>query len=145
MKALGSRPISVLLPQLIQWANIQSVHRAGFHADCLLAIIFTLTHTALNAIVVHEIPFIEDMGVSKVLAATALGTMTLMSAPGRLFGGWLADKWKLKYLYLIASVVQAAGLFILSRVTKYVMGLGFCSHLRIELRSAYPPRASDES
>jgi len=84
----------------------------------ILVVAFTFSHTALSAIVVHEIPFIEDMGISAVLAATALGTMTLMSAPGRLFGGWFADRWRrdLKYLYLVASVVQACGLFILAKV-----------------------------
>jgi len=106
----------------------------------LLVVIFTLTHTALNAIVVHEIPFIEDMGVSKVLAAMALGTMTLMSSPGRLFGGWLADRWNLKYLYVIASMVQAGGLFIFSRVTSMslvwcfviVYGLGYGMRIPLE-------------
>jgi MFS family permease len=112
----------------------------------LLVIIFTLSHTALNAIVVHEIPFIEDMGVSAVLAATALGTMTLMSAPGRLFGGWLADRWNLKYLYAIASVVQAGGLYILSRVTSmswvwaFVVIYGLSYGMRIPLEPAMRAR-----
>ena len=66
---------------------------------------------------VHEIPFIEDMGISKVVAATALGAMTLLSAPGRLLGGWFADKWNVKYLFFMSCIIQAIGLFVLSRVT----------------------------
>lgn len=73
--------------------------------------------TALSAIVVHQIPFIEDMGISKVMAASALGTMTLMSVPGRLTGGWLADRWNVQHLYFIASIFQAIGLFIFARAT----------------------------
>lgn len=73
--------------------------------------------TALSAIVVHQIPFIEDMGISKVVAASALGTMTLMSVPGRLTGGWLADRLNVQHLYFIASIIQAIGLFIFARAT----------------------------
>lgn len=43
--------------------------------------------------------------------------MTLMSSPGRLAGGWFADKWNVKYLYAIVSAVQAGGLFVLARAT----------------------------
>lgn len=83
----------------------------------LMVAAFTFSHTALSAIVVHQIPFVEDMGISKVLAASALGMMTLISVPGRLSGGWLADRWDSKYLYLVASLVQALGLFFLARAT----------------------------
>jgi MFS family permease len=108
----------------------------------IIVISFLFAHTALSAIVVHEIPFIEDMGISPVLAATALGTMTLMSAPGRFFGGWLADKWSVKYLYVISSVGQAIGLLILSRVTSmswvwvFVVIYGFSYGSRIPLEAA---------
>lgn len=83
----------------------------------LMVLAFTFSHTALSAIVVHQIPFVEDMGIPKVLAATALGMMTLISVPGRLSGGWLADRWNVKYLYFVASMVQALGLFFLARAT----------------------------
>ncbi|UCH51374.1 MAG: MFS transporter [Chloroflexota bacterium] len=83
----------------------------------LLIVAFIFGQTTLSAIVVHQIPLIEDMGISKVIAASALGTMTLMSVPGRLAGGWLADRWEVKYLYFIACIVQAIGLFILARAT----------------------------
>ncbi len=110
----------------------------------LMVTVTLCAHTALCAIVVHEIPFIEDMGVSKVVAAAALGTMTLMSSPGRFFGGWLADKWRwdLKYLYAIASVVQAIGLFIFSRATSmsgvwlFIVVFGLAFGLRVVLEPA---------
>ena len=113
----------------------------------LMVVSFTFTHTALSAVVVHEIPFIEDMGISKVVAAAALGTMTLMSTPGRLSGGWLADKWNLKYLYVISSVIQAIGLFIFSRITSmswvwmfvviYGLSYGFRIPLEPAMRAKY--------
>jgi MFS family permease len=97
---------------------------------------------SLSAIVVHEIPFIEDMGISPILAATALGATTLVSAPGRFFGGWLADKWSVKHLYLLASFAQAIGLFIFSRATSmslvwvFVAIYGFSYGLRLPLEPA---------
>ena len=108
----------------------------------IMVIAFTLSHTGVSAVVVHEIPFIEDMGISPVLAATALGTMTLVSAPGRFFAGWLADKWNLKYLYAICCVAQAVGLFIFSRATDmslvwvFVIIYGFSYGFRLPLEPA---------
>ena len=105
----------------------------------LLVIVFTCTHTAVSAIVVREIPLVEDMGISKVVAATALGTMTLLSAPGRLLGGWFADKWNVKYLFFMSCIIQSIGLFILSRVTSmswvwaFVVAYGLSYGMRIPL------------
>ncbi len=108
----------------------------------LMVVAFTCAHTAVSAIVVHEIPFIEDMGISKIEAGVALGTMTLMSAPGRLFGGWLADKWSIKYLYIIASIAQAGSLYIFANVINmpgvwlFVVAYGLSYGLRIPLEPA---------
>jgi len=124
------------------WEGLTLKEAMKTQAFWLLVVAFTFSHTALSAIVVHEIPFIEDMGISKVLAATALGATTLMSAPGRLFGGWLADRWNIKYLYVIASIIQAAGLFIFSRATNmawvwlFVVIYGLSFGLRVPLEPA---------
>jgi len=113
----------------------------------LMVLAFTFSHTALSAIVVHQIPFVEDMGISKVMAATALGMMTLISVPGRLSGGWLADRWNIKHLYFVASLVQALGLFFLARATNmawvwafvivYGTGLGLRIPLEPMLRAHF--------
>jgi sugar phosphate permease len=105
----------------------------------MLVVAFTFGQTTLSAIVVHQIPLIEDMGISKVVAASALGTMTLMSVPGRLTGGWLADRLKVQYLYFGASIIQATGLFILScatsmsRVWLFVVIYGLSYGMRITI------------
>lgn len=113
----------------------------------LMVLAFTFSHTALSAIVVHQIPFVEDMGISKVVAATALGMMTLISIPGRISGGWLADKWNVRHLYFVASLVQALGLFFLARATNmawiwmfviiYGTGLGLRLPLEPMLRAQF--------
>ncbi len=115
----------------------------------LMVIAYTFAHTAKMAIAVHQIPLVEDMGISSILAATALGAMTLMSAPGRFVGGILSDRWKvdLKYQYALAGVGMASGLFILSRATSMswvwafaaVFGLsdGFRVVLEVTIRANY--------
>ena len=108
----------------------------------MLSLAFFFAQTALSAIIVHEIPFLEDMGVSKVLAASALGTMTLMSAPARLSGGWLADRWNVKYLYAISCALQAVGLLIFSQAVNmlwvwiFVVVYGSSYGVRITLEPA---------
>jgi len=124
------------------WEGLTLKEAMKTQAFWLLVVALTFSHTAVTAIVVHEIPYIEDMGISKVLAAAALGTTTLMSTPGRLFGGWIADRWNLKILYFIASIVQAAGLFIFSKATdmvwvwSFVIIFGLSFGLRVPLEPA---------
>jgi MFS family permease len=108
----------------------------------MVALAFFFGQSALSAIIVHEIPFLEDMGISKVVAASALGTMTLMSAPARLSGGWLADRWNVKHIYAVSCVVQAIGLFIFSQATSmlwvwiFVVIYGSSYGIRITLEPA---------
>ncbi len=83
----------------------------------LLAIAFSAHNAIVGAISVHQVPFLEDMGVSKILAATALGSTLLMGLPGRVCGGWLADRWNPKYLYSIAAFTMATGILIFTRIT----------------------------
>ncbi|MFC2044569.1 MFS transporter [Chloroflexota bacterium] len=112
----------------------------------VMTVSFVASHAVLAATVVHEIPFIEDMGISPLLAAAALGTMTLMSSPGRFFGGWVSDKWNLKYIYCICSTIQAVGIFILSQTTSiswvwaFVIIYGFGYGVRIPLEPAIRAR-----
>jgi len=142
--------------QVIDGAVEKNVDASGFglslgeairtQAFWWLVAAFLFSHTAHSAIVVHQIPFIEDMGISKVVAAAALGTMTLMSAPGRFSAGWLADRWNLKYLYIIANVVSAIGLVIFSNATSmslvwtFVAIYGFSFGLRVPLEAAMRAR-----
>lgn len=64
----------------------------------------------------HQIPFLEGMGVPRVTASVALGFMTLMSAPGRMGFGWLADifgRQRVRFLYAVCFVLQLIAMNIL--------------------------------
>ena len=71
----------------------------------------------LSAIVVHQIPHLVDVGIPYQAAANCLGTMVLLSIPGRLVFGGLGDRFDKRYLLLISSLLQAVGIWILINVT----------------------------
>ena len=69
-----------------------------------------------SSIGVHQIPHLTDMGVDPLTASAVLGFMVLMSAPGRVIGGYLSDKLpieKMKYILIVGYSLQAVGMLIL--------------------------------
>jgi len=81
-----------------------------------------LTGMIFPAVSVHIVPHLTDMGMDPVVAAAALGFMVLMSMPGRLIGGIVADrlpKDRIRYLMVLSAVSYALGMLILL-VTKTV-------------------------
>ncbi len=79
----------------------------------------------LSAIVVHQIPHLVDVGISYEAAAACLGTMILLSVPGRLLFGWLGDRFDNRYLLLVTSVIQALGILIFINITTLWMAYVF--------------------
>lgn len=71
-----------------------------------------LRASVLSAIVVHQIPHLVDIGIDYQVAATILGSMILMSLPGRLIFGWIGDIFDKRRLLFICCVLQAAGMWI---------------------------------
>ncbi|OGO06264.1 MAG: hypothetical protein A2Z76_02715, partial [Chloroflexi bacterium RBG_13_56_8b] len=76
------------------------------------------------AISMHQIPYLTDRGVDAVIAAAALGLMLLVSSPGRLLGGILADrvsKPKLRFVIAAGYFLQGIGLLIFLRTQTMAM------------------------
>lgn len=79
---------------------------------------------ALNIQTTQQVPYLEGMGVSRVIAASVLGTMGLIGAPGRLLVGWLIDRFgraSARYWYAIALGLEAVGMVILIYATSVEM------------------------
>ena len=70
-----------------------------------------------SAIVVHEIPYLVDMGINYTASAGILGTMVLLSIPGRLVFGWLGDIFDKRRMLFISCMLQAAGIWIFINAT----------------------------
>jgi MFS family permease len=99
---------------------------------------------------VHMIPHLTDMGVDPIAAATAIGFMTLMSAPARLVIGPVCDRVSIhsfKYIRMIADSLRTTGLFLfmISRTMPmvylsalvYGVGLGFSAGSMSPLRGRF--------
>jgi MFS family permease len=61
----------------------------------------------------HQVAYLQDMGISPLAAASAIGLMIGISTLGRLAGGALGDRFQPRYLAAIGCAIQAAALIIL--------------------------------
>jgi len=92
----------------------------------------------LSAIVVHQIPHLVDVGITYQAAAGCLGSMILMSIPGRLLFGWLGDLFDKRVLLLMTSLLQAIGIWIFINVNGMGMAYVFVAVYGIGYGGAIP-------
>ena len=85
----------------------------------------TLRACILSSLVVHQIPHLVDMGISYTAASACLGTMILISIPGRLVFGWLGDFVDKRLLLLAASLLQAVAIFVFIQASSLWMAYIF--------------------
>lgn len=71
---------------------------------------------AVTAIMVHQIPFLEDKGVSSAAAALTITIFTLTSLTGRLGFGFLADQYDKRLILTISVMLAAVGMPLLAFV-----------------------------
>lgn len=82
----------------------------------LLLLAIGVRSMAMTSVVLHEVAYLTDIGISEVAAATALGMMVALSIPGRILFGWLGDRFDKRYVLMATFVLQAIGVFILANV-----------------------------
>ena len=83
----------------------------------LLSMLMFLSFWPIGSLQIHQAPFMEDAGYSRLAAADAVGAMALITIVGRVGGGWLADFMDPRRATVIAMLLQAVGIaaFALSR------------------------------
>ncbi len=74
-----------------------------------------------SVLTTHQVAYLQDIGISPMAAASAIGLMIGISTLGRLAGGALGDKFQLRYVAAIACAVEAIALIVLINVK--TMGL----------------------
>lgn len=65
-----------------------------------------------------QVPYLEEMGIPRVMAGAVMGFMGLMSVPGRFGGGYLADRLgrgREIYVWCGALMLMGLGMFILTQ------------------------------
>ena len=70
----------------------------------------------MSSVVLHEVAYLTDIGIPEMEAAVALGLMVAISIPGRIFFGWLGDRFDKRYVLIVTYVLQAIGILILANV-----------------------------
>ena len=70
----------------------------------------------MSSVVIHEVAYLTDIGISDIAASGALGAMVTISLVGRLSFGWVGDYFDKRYVIIVSFVVQALGIFLLSRI-----------------------------
>lgn len=116
----------------------------------IIACANSLHGMVMPAVSMHQIPFLTDMGIDPVAAAAALGWMVLMSTPGRLLGGILADRApvrRLRFILAAAYGLQGLGLVVFLAaqtmtviyiyLTLYGLGMGMAIGVGSPLRGRY--------
>lgn len=81
-----------------------------------LALTYGLWTMVTGITTVHQLPFLEDVGIPREVAAGVLGTFTLISVLGRVGFGWLGDYVDKRYLLAGCLALQTVGLLFLANV-----------------------------
>ena len=87
----------------------------AFRTTSLWALVFStnLAAIAVIGVVLHQIPFMIDQGLSPGIAALSLTTYAIFAIPSKLVWGFLAEKVAIKYLTAASLIGSASGLLIL--------------------------------
>ena len=87
----------------------------AFKTTSLWALVFStnLAAIAVIGVVLHQIPFMIDQGLSPGIAALSLTTYAIFAIPSKLVWGFLAEKIAIKYLTAASLFGSAIGLLIL--------------------------------
>jgi len=82
-----------------------------------LSMLMFLSFWPIGALQIHQAPFMEEAGYSRLAAADAVGAMALITIVGRVGGGWLADAMDPRRGTVLAALLQGIGIaaFALSR------------------------------
>jgi MFS family permease len=113
----------------------------------MMLIAFLLSGGITAMVTMHQMPFLQDMGIDTMAAAGVLGLMATMSLPGRVLFAWLSDKIGERKTLMISYGMKAIGLiiFITARslpqilifVVIFGMGYGGSIPVSTSLRASY--------
>lgn len=79
----------------------------------ILTAAVTLRNFAHGAIILHMVPIMTDRGMTPVQAASAVGVLALVAIWGKLFAGWLGDRFSKRHIMPTLLGVETIGLFVL--------------------------------
>jgi OFA family oxalate/formate antiporter-like MFS transporter len=113
----------------------------------MMLIAFMLSGGITAMITMHQMPYLEDIGIDTMAAAGILGLMAIMSLPGRLIFAWLSDKYGEQKSLMMSYGMKVIGLIIFITATSlpqillfvafYGIGYGGGIPVTTSLRASY--------
>ena len=94
----------------VDWGTRQALKTRSLWLIALFGISNMVT---VNILTVHQVAYLEDIGISPMLAASVLGLTVGTSSGGRIIAGILGDRFEQRHLIAIACTMQVIGLIIL--------------------------------
>ncbi|MFA5026535.1 MAG: MFS transporter, partial [Candidatus Methylomirabilota bacterium] len=77
---------------------------------------FACLNAPVQLMMTHQVAHLVEVGHSAALVGGLVGLVGLASAPGKVFWGWLSDRWQLEWAYGAAVLILAAALGVLLAV-----------------------------
>lgn len=113
-----------------QWTPREILRTRVFWQILIAAIAFG---APVSMLVAHAVIHLENLGHSAAEGAWALSTMLLFSVGGRVFGGFLCDRFSPRNIWAVMIAMMAAGLAIFTQATTTthimlfaaLLGIGF--------------------
>lgn len=92
----------------VDWAPLDALRTWAFWG---IGLTFTMRHLVTGSVAVHLLPYLIEREMTAEVAATVVGAMALVGAPGRVIFGWLGDHYDKRYIIAFCFVFQSLGLF----------------------------------
>lgn len=86
----------------------------------LVTAAFTCLNSAIQLLLTHHVAHLVESGRSKLLVVGIVGLIGVVSIPGKIWWGYLADRWWPEWIYLAGCTCVVAGITVL-------LGIGPCS------------------
>lgn len=125
--ALPEAPARALSPRAGEPAGPRREPEGGFphglgaavrtRAFWLVAATFTALNAPVQMVMTHQVAHLVEAGQPALFVAGLVGLVGLASTPGKIFWGWLSDRWWLEWTY-------PAGILILTGAVTLLLGIG---------------------
>ncbi len=91
--------------------------REAFRTPAMWVLILAtnLASLAVAGVVMHQIPYLTDQGLSESVAALSLTLYAIFAIPSKLIWGFMAERVHIRHLSLVSMLGSAVGLLILLR------------------------------
>jgi len=93
---------------------VQALHTRTFWQ---IGLAQSLQVLGFSAVVLHVMPFLENLGVRRETASLMAMLIPIFSIPARLGYGWLADRFRPTYVMAASMALTGVGLFLFASFT----------------------------